>query len=143
MTLYIVPCSATKSRLLADGGRLPARDAYQGQSFKIARGRIEQAKAQWCILSAHYGFIWPSTIIEDYNVKMTPIKDGECWDECFGFINNRQYAKLMTAERYVCLGSRVYGNAAAHLLEKPVEMPVAGLPIGCMMRALKYMHIDP
>lgn len=135
-TLFIVPCSATKSRILQDGTPLPARDAYTGQAFRMARHRLEKAGAKWCILSGYYGFIWPSTVIENYDVKMQPVDESTVWDECFGFISNRQYARLMTAERIVVLGSKLYSNAAAVLLSRSVDAPLVGLPIGRMLQAL-------
>lgn len=135
-TLYVVPCSATKSRLLATTP-LPARDAYIGSAFKLARWMLERNRLKWCILSAHYGFIWPSTVIDSYDVKMTPVTEHTVWDECFGSINNRQYARLMTAGSVVVLGSRLYADAAAALLRRPVEAPLAGMSIGRMLQAIK------
>lgn len=135
-TLFVVPCSATKSRILQAGTPMPARDAYTGQAFRLARHQLERARLKWCILSGYYGFIWPSTIIEDYDVKMEPVDESTVWDECFGAINNRQYARLMTAERIVVLGSKLYADAATVLLRRPVEAPLVGLPIGRMLSAL-------
>lgn len=135
-SLFVVPCSATKSRILQDGTPLPARDAYTGQAFRMARHRLEKAGAKWCILSGYYGFIWPSTVIENYDVKMEPVNESTVWDECFGAITNRQYARLMTAERIVVLGSKLYANATAVLLRRKVEAPLVGLPIGKMLQKL-------
>lgn len=134
--LFVVPCSATKSRILINGDPLPARDAYTGQAFRMARQRLEQAKEKWCILSGYYGFLWPSTVIENYDVKMEPVTTDTVWDECFGAINNRQYARLMTAEHIVVLGSRLYANAASVLLHRKVEAPLVGLPIGRMLQKI-------
>ena len=58
------------------------------------------------------------------------------WEDCFEYITNRQYARLMTANRTVVLGSRLYCNASASLLNRIVEAPVSGLPIGKMLQAL-------
>lgn len=135
-TLFVVPCSQTKSRIL-QSEPMAARDAYLGQAFRICRERLEKEKAKWCILSGHYGFLWPDTRIEHYDVKMEPVTAATVWHECFGMINNRQFGRLMTADRVVVLGSRLYVNAAAVLLDRPVEGPVVGLPIGRMLSALK------
>ena len=134
--LFVVPCSATKSKALTNGSPMPARDAYTGQAFRMARHQLDSARAKWCILSGYYGFIWPSTVIESYDVKMEPVDESTVWDECFGAINNRQYAKLMTAERIVVLGSMLYVNAAAVLLNRDIDAPLAGLPIGKMLQRL-------
>ena len=109
----------------------------------MARHRLEKAGAKWCILSGYYGFIWPSTVIENYDVKMQPVDESTVWDECFGFISNRQYARLMTADRIVVLGSKLYANAASVLLCRSVEAPLVGLPIGRMLSALSqgtFLH---
>jgi hypothetical protein len=134
-TLYIVACSATKSRLL-DTTPLPARDAYTGQAFRLARATMERQRLKWCILSGHYGFIWPSTIIENYNVKMAPVDHSTVWHECFGSINNRQYGRLLTASNITVLGSKLYADAASILLKRPVQAPLSGLSIGLMLQSL-------
>lgn len=134
--LFVVACSQTKTEALRRGPT-PAREAYAGGAFRIARGVLEAAGFKWCILSGGYGFIWPSTIIEHYDAKMTPVDADTVWDDCFGFITNRQYARLMTADRVVVLGSRLYAEAASELLRRPVFAPLAGLPIGRALSALK------
>ncbi len=121
---------------------MSAKEAYMGQAFRIARQRLEAGREKWCILSAHYGFIWPTTVIEDYDVKMTPVTSATVWDNCFGEINNRQFGKLMTADRVVVLGSRLYSEAAAILLNRDVEAPVSGLSIGRMLHALKHLRLE-
>jgi hypothetical protein len=135
--LFVVPCSATKSRILATQP-MAAGDAYTGQAFRIAKATLQAAGAKWCILSAYYGFLWPTSTIEFYDLKMEPLKPNEAWDEAFGALTNRQYAKLLTAQRVTVLGSHLYCNAAETLLQRPVERPVAGLPIGRMLSALKH-----
>ena len=143
-TLYVLPCSATKARTLA-AAPMPARDAYTGQAFRMARHHLERLSLKYCILSGWYGFLWPDTKIEHYDVKMEPVTEDTCWDECFGFINDRQYGRLMTAERIVVLGSKLYSEAAAILLQRPVEAPLAGLSIGHMLAAINAckLHTDP
>jgi hypothetical protein len=133
--LYIVPCSQTKSRVLACQP-MPAKEAYLGQAFQTCRRILEKNKLKWCILSGYYGFLWPTTVIENYDVKMLPVTADTCWDDCFGAINNRQYARLMTARDITVLGSKLYADAARILLQRPVHAPVAGLSIGHMLSAL-------
>ncbi len=134
--LYVVPCSATKSRILTAGSPLPARDAYTGQAFRMLRQQMEKRRLKWCILSALYGFLWPDTVIENYEEKMTPVTPDTVWFDCFGSINDRQYGRLMTARRVTVLGSRLYSDAASALLQRPVSAPFAGLPIGRMLAAI-------
>lgn len=133
--LYVVPCSAKKARTLK-AGPMPAREAYTGQGFRAIRHQLERAGAKWCILSGHYGFIWPTTIIEDYDVKMEPVDQDTVWETCFQFMSNRQYGELMTAGRIVVVGSRLYRDAAAALLKRDVEGPLVGLSIGRMLHTI-------
>ena len=67
---------------------------------------------------------------------MLPVTPDTVWDDCFGSITNRQYGRLRTASRVIVLGSRLYATAAATLLARPVESPLAGLPIGKMLSTL-------
>lgn len=140
--LFIVPCSQTKSRVLASQP-MPAKEAYLGHAFQFCRRTLERHRLQWCILSGHYGFLWPTTVIENYDVKMQPVTESTCWENCFGEITNRQYAKLMTAQNITCLGSRLYADAARILLRRPVAAPVAGLSIGRMLSELQRCHWLP
>jgi hypothetical protein len=133
--IYILPCSATKARTLTVGP-MPARDAYTGQAFRMARHHLERSKVKWCILSGFYGFLWPSTWIENYEAKMQSVTSETVWDECFGMLSDRQYGRLMSAESITVLGSRLYADAAAALLRRPVNAPLAGLPIGKMLSQL-------
>lgn len=133
--LFILPCSATKARTLA-AGPMPARDAYTGNAFRMLRRQLEIDRAKWCILSGYYGFLWPDTPIEDYNVRMEPVTPETVWDECFGMLTDRQYGRLMTADSFTVLGSRLYSDAAAVLLKRPVRAPLAGLSIGLMLSAI-------
>jgi hypothetical protein len=139
--LFIVPCSATKARTL-EAGPMPAKDAYTGQGFRGIRRQLEMDRSKWCILSAWYGFLWPDTWIEHYDVKMKPLKPGEPWDECFGMLTERQYGKLCSAEAVTVLGGKLYADAAEELLSRtrfkgPVHRPFAGLQIGHLLSAVK------
>jgi len=133
--LFIVPCSARKHPALKSGA-MAAQDAYTGQAFRICQRILRQQRRKWCILSAHYGFIWPSTLIEWYEQKMEPVTPGTVWEDCFQHITNRQYARLRTSRPLIVLGSRLYAQAAATLLHQTVFAPVAGLPIGKMLSRL-------
>lgn len=139
-TLYVVPCSARKAPALKRGP-LPARDAYHGTAFRLCRSRLEAARRPWCILSGWHGFLWPSTPITDYDALMPWLGPETVWDDALGAINDRQYARLRHAGRIVVLGSRRYVHAARWLLEREVEGPVAGLPIGRMLHALKHLPL--
>ena len=136
-TVYVIACSARKSRLLESGSRMPAREAYMGQAFRFSRDAVERRGQPYFILSAHYGLLAPDSVIKNYNVKMTPLSPDDQWDTCFDNVTDDQLHQLRTADRVVVLGSRLYADAAAVLLGRPVEAPLAGLPIGRMLNALR------
>ena len=136
-TVYIIACSARKSRLLESGSRLPAREAYMGQAFRFSREAVERRGAPYFILSAHYGLLAPDSVIENYNVKMSPLSPADQWDTCFDNVTDDQLHQMRGADRVVVLGSRLYADAAGVLLGRPVEAPLAGLPIGRMLNALR------
>jgi hypothetical protein len=114
---------------------MPARDAYAGQAFRMARRHLELGRHKWCILSGGLGFLWPTTWIEDYDAKMPAKIDPGTW-EPFNLLTDRQYGRLLSADRIVVLGSRRYAAAAAAFLNREVEAPLAGLPIGRMLSEL-------
>lgn len=134
-TLYIVACSQTKSSLLRSEP-LSAREAYTGQAFRLCRQHLEAAHAKWCILSGFYGFLWPDTRIEWYDERIDP-DPHRPWEAPFDSLKQKQYGRLRSANRHILLGSRLYADTAAVLLDRPVQAPVAGLPIGRMLSALK------
>jgi hypothetical protein len=133
--LFVVSCSQRKTAALKTGPT-PARDAYDGTAFKIARRLIENAGLKWCILSGYYGFLWPDTVIEYYDVKMDPDPDRP-WGGEFDSIKQKQYGRLMSARNVVLLGSRLYARTAEIMLCRSVVAPLAGLPIGKALRKLK------
>lgn len=136
LPLFIVACSQRKAPALK-AGALPAREAYAGTAFRICRDALEAAGARWCILSGEYGIIWPTTVISDYDTKMEPVTAETVWFDCFSELTEDQFSALQAAEAVTVLGSELYATAARHLLEREVAAPVAGLPIGKMLAALK------
>lgn len=138
-TYYIVPCSQTKRPTSV---WIPARELYIGGAFKIASARLDSLRRPWIVLSALYGFVSPAAKIETYEKKMEPLQAGQAWDDCFEHISMRAQLELQrSSNRVVVLGSKLYADAAAVLLGRPVEAPVAGLPIGRMLSALKTLAL--
>lgn len=120
---------------------MPARFAYTGQAFVMARRWLEAARLKWCVLSGGYGFLWPDTIIEDYDCKILPVTSEMCWDGAFDAIKQKQYGRLVSAARIIVLGSRLYSDNAAWLLDREVEAPLAGMSIGKMLSSLSRREI--
>lgn len=136
--VFVVACSATKAEALKTRP-MRADEAYTGQAFRLAKEALRRAHARWFILSAWYGLIRPSTCIEHYDVMMTPIQPGDSWDEGFRYVTHKDLSLLRNAP-VICLGSNLYADALEWMLERPVERPVAGLPIGRMLQTLKAGH---
>ena len=131
--LFVVACSQRKHPDLKQG-LMMAQDAYTGQCFKLARRWCSAHRVKWCILSGFYGFLWPDTQIEFYDQKMEPLDERDFM--AFDAIKQKQYGRLWTATRVIVLGSRLYADGVAGLLERKVEAPLAGLPIGKMLASL-------
>jgi hypothetical protein len=131
--VYVVPCSATKADTLAELD-MPALDAYVGQAFTTLVRQLQQAGAQWVILSARYGFVSPESVIVDYDAKV-----GECQavglDGAFDALSTKDFLALACSEEVVVLGSRAYAEEAGRLLDRPVVAPFAGLQIGQLLQA--------
>lgn len=134
MTLFVVACSQRKHLDLRHR-TMAARDAYIGTGFRIARRQLETTREHWCILSGHYGFLWPDSLIEHYDEKIDP-DPKRPWAAPFDSLKQKQYGRLMSAKEIIVLGSRLYVESAAELLGRGVESPLVGLPIG---RALHYL----
>src|SRR5260370_25206660 len=68
--LVIVPCGSAKIwDRHPEAGPTPARDAYVGSPFKVNREYAERFADSWVVLSAKYGFLRPSDLVEGpYNV---------------------------------------------------------------------------
>lgn len=132
--LFVVSCSQRKTAALK-AGPTQARDAYDGTAFKTARRLLENAGAKWCILSGYYGFLWPDTVIEYYDVKMDSNPERP-WEGEFDSIKQKQYGRLMSARRVVVLGSQLYARTAEVMLRRKVEAPLSGLPIGKALQKL-------
>jgi hypothetical protein len=135
--LFVVPCSQRKARALIEGS-LPAREAYAGQAFLMLRRWVESERAPWCILSGWYGFLWPDTRIEHYDFKITTPGADDSW-EAFAALKQKQYGRLRAAKRVTVLGSRLYADNAAWLLDRKIEAPFAGLTIGRMLQAISRL----
>lgn len=136
-TLYIVPCSGTKSPDLMRGP-MPAAKAYAGQAFRLAVEWLRASRQKWVILSARYGILYPGDLVEWYDERLSKMPQNGEWIGSLDAMPQKQYGRLMSYDRYVCLGGRLYVAHAAAVLERPVEGPLAGLSIGRQLQALKH-----
>lgn len=69
-TPVVVPCGKAKIwEKTPDAGPAPARDTYTGAPFKVNRECAERFGDEWVILSAKYGFLKPTDLVDGaYNV---------------------------------------------------------------------------
>lgn len=77
MEAIIVPCTGEKiwdDR--PDAPReVPAKDAYTKPVFTKWKNYAEQSGAPWFILSTKYGLIEPDKSIENYDIRVSDVKD--------------------------------------------------------------------
>lgn len=135
--MFVVACSGTKSPELIANGRALACNAYAGQLFRMARQQCNEARAAWCILSGKYGFVSPLAGIDYYEQRMQPVRGLEDMPHAFERLHGDPTGGgIRCASRIIVLGSALYANAAAALLRRHVEAPLAGLPIGRMLQRM-------
>ncbi len=136
---FIVSC--TKKKIWDINPNAPkkvqAKDAYVGNLFKLGKKLAEKLKAPWFIISAKYGILKPTELIENYNVT---IDETDLTPE----IVRKQLVEkgVFKFKKLVVLASTKYCNLiekAAELLGIIVETPLKGLPLGMMLAKLKKM----
>ncbi len=142
-TAFVLACSNRKApaaewaRARGEWGGLPAREAYAGQLFRMARAQVEQEGAGWVILSGKYGLLSPLARIDYYEQRIGEPRTLEEWPEAVERVRESDLAAVRGAARVVVIGSRHYGAAAAALLRRGVECPLEGLPVGRMLQAVR------
>lgn len=107
-TLVVIPCGARKiwDRNPA-AGKVPAKDAYISQLFRVQRAYAEAFGTDWVILSARYGLTHPDQLIENYDCKFAPADlEPENWWRLEGLA--RQARSLPPYDLVVLLGSKLY-----------------------------------
>lgn len=139
--LFIVACSSTKNRLLSTR-QLPARIAYAGPAFLAARSYVEGVGAKWVVLSAKYGLLWPGDQVSMYNDRLTTSPWSGEWVGSLDGMPQKQYGRLMSFDRYVMLGGRLYAEHAEEILGRPVERPLAGMGIGLQIATMRRWALN-
>lgn len=123
--LYLIACSAAKV-----AKRTSAADLYRGDLFQKARAFVEQQGAPWRILSAKYGLVHPTDILDPYNVTLADMTALERlqWGE--------SVARWLPAGRQIVfLAGRAYREAvlsSQHMANarNSCTAPMEGLGIG-------------
>lgn len=112
-----------------------AQDLYQSAWFKKARAYAEYYGERWYILSAKYGLVAPSAVIEPYDLTLNAMRKSARadWAEMImAHISDLADGIPARAHVQVLAGWR-YREHLVPLLEQAgyaVEVPMAGLGIG-------------
>lgn len=138
-TLVVIPCGISKIwKRNPEAGPTEAKDVYIGVPFKVNKEYAERYGDHWVILSAKYGFIEPSFIIEkDYNVTF---KDPKTKPISLSELELQAKGKLSNFDKVVALGGKDYTNIVESVFEKTgasVITPVKGCPIGVALGMIK------
>ena len=138
--LVVVPCGKRK---IWDkdpaAGPTKAKDVYIGAPFKVNREYAEKYGDRWVVLSAKYGFVDPGFLIsENYDVTFK--------DPSTNPISIRELKEQITQkaldsfDTVVVLGGKDYADVVYDAfagLDVKIEAPVAGLPLGYAMGAIR------
>lgn len=126
-TVYLVSCVAAKGP-----ERTEARCLYISDWFRKARAHVEQAGADWFILSAEHGLVHPTTIIAPYERTLNTM----------GVEERRAWARRVVGQMKTCIprAQRIVVFAGARYREflmdhlrsicSDVQVPMEGLRIG-------------
>ena len=132
--IYIVQCVSKKHKTSQ-----PARQLYTSQLFTNAAAYAEKISDEWFIISAKYGLVRPSDLLEPYDVTLKNMSAFE----------RREWAKrvfsdlkpcLQATDTVVMLAGIIYRKDLAKMIEGlgcKVEIPMIGLRIGEQVSWLK------
>jgi cytoplasmic iron level regulating protein YaaA (DUF328/UPF0246 family) len=139
MTLVIIPCGRSKIWLKQPNlGPTPAQEAYIGAPFKVNREYAEKIGDRWIILSAKYGLIEPTTLIEQYEVTFKR----KTTNPVSVITIRRQLVDLGLFEfdHVIVLGGKEYRKIVEEAFADTaaeLTFPFSGLPLGKAMRSTK------
>ena len=133
-TIYLVSCVSRKREQ-----PLAAKDLYISPWFVKARTYVEQAGAEWFILSAEYGLVSSQTVIVPYERTLNTIRIAE--RRAWGSKVLRQLQPELTGvDRVVILAGARYREFLVDVIrgkDVTVEIPLEGMGIGEQLRWLK------
>ena len=126
-TIYLVSCVSKKKDKAC-----PAEDLYISDWFRKARAYVELKGHPWFILSAEYGLLDPSAVVEPYErtLNKMPIRERRAWAEQ---VVAQLRRKLDGVDRIVILAGARYREFIMEDLTNrvaQVEVPLEGLRIG-------------
>jgi cytoplasmic iron level regulating protein YaaA (DUF328/UPF0246 family) len=137
--LVVVPCGRSKIwKKHPHLGSTAAREAYSGAPFKVNREYAESVADRWVILSAKYGFIEPTTLINNYEVTFKK----KSTNPVSGSTLKKQATDLglLQFEEVIVLGGKEYRSAVEDAFAGSAAkliFPFSGLTVGKAMHAVK------
>jgi hypothetical protein len=120
----LVACCRSKLRVPA-----PARDLYTSPLFRAARTYAERKYECWFILSAKYGLVDPSTVVEPYDLSLRELSAAERAGWSLRVRDELVERFPTTTVLWIHAGA-TYCQAVRYAATHQIETPVAGLRIG-------------
>ena len=138
MKAYMIGCSAGKC-----GQRAEAKDMYTGDLFLKSREYAEKkADGEWFILSAKYGLIRPTDVINPYELTLNTFNrdDLQLWAE---HVAERIRGALPPGTEIVFLCGSKYRDDLMRALgnDYTYTTPMQGMGIGSQKKWLKEQNV--
>jgi len=126
MVIGFVACCGRKLSHAA-----PAQDLYQSDLFKKSRAHVEARCDRWYILSAKWGIVVPSAVIEPYDVTLNrmTVSERKAWTRSV-----REKLFLFRSHDLLVLAGKRYREPFEGIRH---EAPLKGLGIGQQLAWLK------
>lgn len=143
--LVVVPCGKAKVwDREPQAGPTAAAQAYTGPPFLAHRAYAEAAGGDWVVLSAKWGFLWPTDPVPGpydvtFNDRRTRPIDLLALRQQVAPRGLASYAEVvgLGGEEYRAAVRVAFGLTGAHL-----SFPFAGLPLGKMIQAVRKATLD-
>jgi len=144
--VYLVACAKTKQTRASS-----AQDMYISPLFTKARHLARLRADRWYILSAKYGLLDPSRLIEPYEETLKRMS-GQGQRDWADRVLLALKAVIQPGDKVVLLAGCNYRKLLISDLRRmgcTVECPLEGLPIGCQLKWLNdtiredQVHRDP
>lgn len=122
--VHLVACVAEKRPRAAR-----ARDLYQSDWFRKARGYVETQGGRWFILSALHGALQPGRVIEPYDVTLATMtaEERRAWGER---VAAQLAGQIGPHTPVVILAGRLYRDPLARWAGSRATVPMQGMGIG-------------
>jgi len=131
--LYLVSCVSKKHP-----APTPANQFYISPWFKAVRRYVEAREGPWFVLSARYGLVAPTQILEPYDETLNKMRiaDRRAWASR---VMTQMEQFMPSARTVVLFAGLCYREFLTDYLKErsTVEVPMLGLTIGRQLQWLK------